>query len=407
VARKSTTLCKTSVNKIFNFINKYKEYITTSDFVEKFNSQILYDVKYIKDCSEKSIVDFYIDVAGEMLSNGDVDCDQDFYAKLKKTVRGKLAAKYTSSKTHDNIIDIYFNDIKNIYIQNPQHDSDELEFIPENRDIFIKNNLKLVIECAKRYQNLGLPFEDLIQTGNYGLMVAFDKFDKDRANLRNNIIKNINTHSNESFTYEDAVKIIKDNFTYSKNLEQTLSKIPTNGFTTKNDFINWTKTNVKTAVFASVAFQWIRAHIIIELNKYGKIINIPKSIKQEDNASTTIIRLDSLNPHTDDCYHDNQVSDYINNEFMSEDELYEEKEEQELYKELVDDLLQVLPAFENRIIRKKFGIGYPYPMAINDIAESEKLPINKIKYAINNSIKMLSNHSKNKNLTKKLFYEYN
>ena len=83
MARKSTTLCKTSVNKISNFINKYKEYITTSDFVEKFNSQILYDVKYIKDCSEKSIVDFYIDVAGEMLSNGDVDCDQNFYAKLK------------------------------------------------------------------------------------------------------------------------------------------------------------------------------------------------------------------------------------------------------------------------------------------------------------------------------------
>src|SRR5262249_32627616 len=38
-------------------------------------------------------------------------------------------------------------------------------------------NLRLVIAIAKRYRGQGLPFADLIQEGNGGLMRAVDKFD--------------------------------------------------------------------------------------------------------------------------------------------------------------------------------------------------------------------------------------
>ena len=44
-----------------------------------------------------------------------------------------------------------------------------------------EGNLRLVISEAKRYRDRGLPFSDLIQEGNIGLMRAVDKFDVHRG----------------------------------------------------------------------------------------------------------------------------------------------------------------------------------------------------------------------------------
>ena len=43
-------------------------------------------------------------------------------------------------------------------------------------------NTRLVVSIAKRYMNQGLPFPDLIQEGNVGLMRAVDKYDYKRGN---------------------------------------------------------------------------------------------------------------------------------------------------------------------------------------------------------------------------------
>ena len=49
------------------------------------------------------------------------------------------------------------------------------------RERLIEKNLRLVVSVAKKYRGYGLPFEDLIQEGNIGLMKAVEKFDPDRG----------------------------------------------------------------------------------------------------------------------------------------------------------------------------------------------------------------------------------
>lgn len=66
----------------------------------------------------------------------------------------------------------------------PQELRDVLEQIKRGKQItdtsktrMAKSNLRLVVSIAKRYTNRGLPFLDLIQEGNIGLMKAVDKFE--------------------------------------------------------------------------------------------------------------------------------------------------------------------------------------------------------------------------------------
>jgi RNA polymerase primary sigma factor len=63
--------------------------------------------------------------------------------------------------------------------------TDELMFLIEagraSREHLIKANTRLVVSIAKKYMGGGVPFLDLIQEGNLGLMKAVEKFDYTRG----------------------------------------------------------------------------------------------------------------------------------------------------------------------------------------------------------------------------------
>ncbi len=59
--------------------------------------------------------------------------------------------------------------------------TEALERLEEAKRTFVQHNLRLVVDCSKRYRNMGVPFLDLIQEGNLGLIRAVEKFDHRRG----------------------------------------------------------------------------------------------------------------------------------------------------------------------------------------------------------------------------------
>ena len=55
------------------------------------------------------------------------------------------------------------------------------ENCPYAREKMIRSNLRLVVSIAKRYNNRGLPLQDLIEEGNLGLLKAVEGFDPEQG----------------------------------------------------------------------------------------------------------------------------------------------------------------------------------------------------------------------------------
>ena len=393
--RVKNSLNKTSQRKLEKFYSAIAEDfpdLNIEFLKEEFSSTILKDVKGIKDANEKLIVDLYIQYGVIIPEYNSIS---DAIKLVTNKVRNFLVGKYTD-KSYTDCIDIYFNDVKREYILHPQNESNDLEFTEENKDIFILNNLKLVVSVAKKYRNLGLPFEDLIQAGNVGLMTAFDRFDASRNTLRTKVINDIESSSLLSFSKEDALNILNVHFTYDNMIDKTEKLIPDNGFASKELFIKWAKQNVKTAVFASVAYRWIESAIKQELDKYRNVVRFPKNKNELDEGSQQktgnyVISLDSINPYTDDNYNDNLLEEVTQGEFIIEDEKIQNDEKNEFFKDIVTEVLSKLPVTDARILKKRFGIGYPYDLSISEIAEAEGLSISEVKTSISHSTNFIIN----------------
>lgn len=74
----------------------------------------------------------------------------------------------------------YLKEIRNIPLLTPKEEIQLSRKVRKGdeqaRKKMIQSNLRLVINISKRYIHLGIPFLDLIEEGNLGLMKAVDKF---------------------------------------------------------------------------------------------------------------------------------------------------------------------------------------------------------------------------------------
>ena len=87
--------------------------------------------------------------------------------------------------SEDNLLAFYLEDINKIPLLTREEEDEiarkALGGDSKAKDTLITSNLRFVVNVAKKYRHSGIPFEDLINEGNIGLMTAVDKFDPEKG----------------------------------------------------------------------------------------------------------------------------------------------------------------------------------------------------------------------------------
>ena len=355
-----------SFEDVLDAFNTYKSINKGADFSYTIKTALSNAVKY-----EQNIVDTIISMTNE-----------------------------AASDNPSNSIQQYFKEVGDIYAR---HNNDyNIEFCPENRDKLIEMNLKAVISIAKRYQGLGLSLQELISAGNYGLVIAFDKFDPNRSKLKDNVMECIEPLG-EEFSFEELNNAVKQYFTYGDVKKKFLDKFMSGNNYTKKEVIKWVNKNVFNAKFNSIATMWIRAYILIEIDNYSRLVKKPKADiykdKIEHGAFKKEITIDIDSPTSADS--NNTIADVLSIEDDTKSDL-DVSEAYMVFKQGLSKLLEGIKPRDRSIFLKKFGIGLPRPMLPKEIADQEglskarvsqifqsvieQMQINSVKYNIDSDV---------------------
>ncbi|MDX2480660.1 MAG: sigma-70 family RNA polymerase sigma factor [Desulfuromusa sp.] len=97
----------------------------------------------------------------------------------KKQLR-EDTAYFAPDQTTADAIKLYLKEIQKSQLLTAEDERELAGLIAQGNDAarerMIESNLRLVVKIAKRYMNRGLPFLDLIEEGNLGLIKAVEKF---------------------------------------------------------------------------------------------------------------------------------------------------------------------------------------------------------------------------------------
>ena len=141
------------------------------DLINYFKSN---NINVISDNDEEGIEELEFDESDVALDMDDEDVpDEKELQDISKLVIGDV-------KVNDSV-KIYLKEIGKVPLLNAQQEIELAQRIiagdEDAKQELINANLRLVISIAKRYAGRGMPFLDLIQEGNMGLIKAVEKFD--------------------------------------------------------------------------------------------------------------------------------------------------------------------------------------------------------------------------------------
>ncbi len=206
-------------------------------------------------------------------------------------------------------------------------------------------NTRLVVSIAKRYMGQGLPFPDLIQEGNVGLMRAVDKYDYKRGNrfstyatwwIRQAITRALAQKTRTIRIPLHMTERIRQMYRTAQVLEQNLGRRPT------------------------------PEEIATEMELP------PEAVRSMMDASQHAIALER--PVGDDG--DSEFGDFIEDQ-DSPSPL--ESATQHLLQETIEEVLAELTPRQSHILRLRFGLGGGEPHTLEEIANKFGLSRERIR----------------------------
>lgn len=272
-----------------------------------------------------------------------------------------MSKKFVTDYSEDSI-GKYFKEVRKSELLTVEEEISLAKRIQNGDEIaveqLVKANLKFVISIAKEYQNQGLPLNDLINEGNYGLVKAALRFDV--------------TKGFRFISY--AVWWIKQSILQSLNDNSRMIRLPAN-------VIN--KLYKIRKELEKFEFQHEREAYV------GEIINPDSHQIDDDLIIISTPRVKSLNIQINED--GTELSELISD---IDDDLNDKYVVDQRIKEELNKALSVLDKRERDIIESYFGINTEHNgMTLDDIGDKYELTKERIRQIKEKAIRKLRHNS--------------
>ena len=238
----------------------------------------------------------------------------------------------------DSQVRLYLRDISKVPLLTKDQEIDLAKRTAEGdekaRARLIEANLRLVVSIAKRYVNSGLPFLDLVQEGNIGLIKAVEKFDYLRGY--------------RFCTY--AVWWIRQTISRAVANKARIIRIPVHLLYTINSMLKAHQHLIQD-IDEGPDFQDIADETELSIKEVQELFDL---IKDPVSTDTPIEEFGNVN--ISDCIEDKRLPSPMDR-VMTQD-----------LSQKVKNVLHTLPEREKRIIEMHYGIGTNTEKTLDEIA---------------------------------------